>query len=107
MERLINFFKKPEPPPLRQKMNEETKDIYPVREMSLCKIYAHVDGLASVWITDKTARLFETEIGLSLDEISKLSERVFNKCVELNFWHGDRVHGILNTQNVDNCESAS
>lgn len=61
----------------------------------LCEVSRHSDGLFSFLLGDSGRAALKRDMGFSVAEIEPLAARVFEKCRELGFWHGDKVHFVL------------
>ena len=60
------------------------------------EVSTHPEGHFSFWMEKKAVVAMSGEFGLSIEEIKPLAFRVFEKCRELGFWHGEPVHFVLN-----------
>lgn len=61
------------------------------------EVSTHPEGHFSFWMEKKAIAVMSGDFGLSIEEIKPLASRVFEKCRELGFWHGEPVHFVLNS----------
>lgn len=65
------------------------------------EVSTHPDGHFSFWMEKKAIAAMSGEYGLSVEEVKPLAFRVFEKCRELGFWHGEPVHFVLNASETE------
>ena len=75
------------------------KNRFDVQSSKFLKIVSGKEGQFTVYVGEKAINAFK-ELGIEFKDIEPLPQRVFDKCVELGFWHRDPVNLLVDVQEV-------